>query len=220
MDGRIIQGLYGIVDLGFRPELPTRLKIEAFLAGGASVIQVRAKGSPARELLAATRLAMELAAGRALVIVNDRPDVALAAGADGVHVGAEDLPVAEVRHVVGPQVIVGATARTLVEARAAVAAGADYVGFGPVFPTSTKELAVDPRGLEVLAEVAGGLGAPVVAIGGIGLDCAEEVARAGATAVAVVSDVLGAADPADRARRFSAALARGSAQARSREAPP
>ncbi|HEY3449442.1 MAG TPA: thiamine phosphate synthase [Myxococcales bacterium] len=217
MDGRIIQGLYGIADLGYRADLPLRLKIEAFLAGGASVVQVRAKERPARELLAAARLALELAAGRALVIVNDRPDVAMVAGADGVHVGAEDLPVAEVRRIVGPQMIVGATARTLVEARAALAAGADYVGFGPVFPTSTKELAVEARGLPMLAEVVRGLGAPVVAIGGITLERAEEVARAGAAAVAVVSDVLGATHPADRARLFAEAVARGQSQAEPRE---
>jgi len=213
MDGRIIQGLYGIADLGFRTELPLRLKIEAFLAGGASVVQVRAKDRSARELLAAARLAIELAGGKALVVVNDRPDVALAAGADGVHVGAEDLPVAEVRRVVGPQMIVGATARTLVDARAAIAAGADYVGFGPVFPTSTKELAVEARGLRMLAEVVRGLGAPVVAIGGITLERAEEVSRAGVAAVAVVSDVRGAADPAQRARSFVEAVARGQALA-------
>ncbi|MGC4122731.1 MAG: thiamine phosphate synthase [Myxococcales bacterium] len=218
MDGRIIQGLYGIADLGYRPELSLRQKIDAFLSGGASVVQVRAKDRPARELFDGTRLALELAAGKALVVVNDRPDVAMAAGADGVHVGAEDLPVAEVRRIVGPQMIVGATARTLVDARAAIAAGADYVGFGPVYPTSTKELAVEARGLQRLAEVVRGLGAPVVAIGGITLDRAEAVARAGAAAVAVVSDVLGAAEPAARAREFSLALARGQALARSVEA--
>lgn len=219
MDGRIIQGLYGVADLGFRPDLPIRLKIEAFLAGGASVVQVRAKDRPVRELLAAARLAVELAAGRSLVVVNDRPDVAMAAGADGVHVGAEDLPVAEVRRIVGPQLIVGATARTLVEARAALADGADYVGFGPVYSTSTKEIAVEARGLPMLAEVVQGLSAPVVAIGGITLERAEEVARAGAAAVAVVSDVLAAADPKDRARRFAEAVARGQALAGSTEAP-
>lgn len=213
MDGRIIQGLYGIADAGYRPDVPVHLKVRMFLDGGAAVVQVRLKDRPARELLEAARRALDLARGKALIIVNDRPDVALAAGADGVHVGAEDLPVSEVRRIVGPSLIVGATARTLLEARAAIADGADYVGFGPIYPTGTKALAVEARGLGVLAEVAKGLGAPVVAIGGITLERAEEVARAGAAAVAVVSDVLGAKDPTARAREFAQAVARGQGRA-------
>ena len=205
---RRIAGLYGIADASFRPELAIEAKVQAFLDGGACAVQLRMKGASARDLLAATRRALELAAGRALIIVNDRPDVALAAGADGVHVGAEDLPVAEVRRLVGPTMLVGATARTLAEARAALERGADHVGFGPVFATSTKALAVPPRGRQALAEVASTLAAPVVAIGGITLENALQVAHAGAAAAAVVSDVLGAADPSDQARQLTACLKR------------
>jgi thiamine-phosphate diphosphorylase len=209
MDAGRIVGLYGIVDAGFRPELPIEAKILAFLDGGASVVQLRMKGRSARELFDAACRAVELTRGKAVLLVNDRPDIALASGADGVHVGEEDLPVAHVRRVVGAKMIVGATMRTLEQAREAIEQGADYVGFGPVFATSTKALTAKARGLEMLAEVVRGLAAPVVAIGGITLDRVAEVARAGAAAAAVISDVLGAPDPAARARDIAAAFARG-----------
>lgn len=204
-----IRGLYGIADAQFKPELSLAQKLCAFADGGASCVQVRDKGAGARALFEAAKEAMAQVGSRVVVLVNDRPDVALAAGAHGVHVGAEDLPVAQVRRLVGPERIVGATVRTLAEARAALAEGADYVGFGPVFPTSTKALPVEARGLSMLAEVARGAGLPVVAIGGIGAGNAAAVAAAGAAAGAVVSDVLGAADPVAQARRFAAEFARG-----------
>lgn len=212
MDVRDIRGLYGIVDADFRPELPVSAKIAAFLEGGARVVQLRMKSRTARELFDAARGARDLVRGRALLLVNDRPDVALAAGVDGVHVGADDLPVDVVRRIVGPRMLVGATARTFEDARRAIAAGADYVGFGPVFTTTTKSIPVAERGLGLLAEVAQGLGAPVVAIGGIDLARAGAVARTGAAAAAVISDVLGAADPVSQARAFVRAFEEGRAR--------
>ncbi len=198
-----IRGLYGIADAGVRPEVPLAEKVRWFLEGGSPVIQVRMKSAPARLLLEEARQAMALCSGRALVLVNDRPDVVLAAEADGVHVGDEDLPVALVRKLVGPDRIVGATVRTLEEARRAAEEGADYVGFGPVFATSTKKVSAEVRGLEMLARVARGSPIPVVAIAGIGLENAASVARAGASAAAVVSDVLLAADPVAQARAIA-----------------
>ncbi len=209
MDVRDIRGLYGIADADFRPELPLSAKVAAFLEGGSRVIQLRMKSRPARELYEAALEARAQLRGRVLLLVNDRPDVALAAGADGVHVGAEDLPVDVVRRIVGPRMILGATARTFEGARRAVAAGADYVGFGPVFTTTTKSIPVPERGLSLLAEVAAGLGAPVVAIGGIDLARAAAVAKAGAAAAAVISDVLGAADPVAQAKAFMRAFEEG-----------
>ena len=200
MDARSIQGLYGIADALFRPELPIDEKVRAFLDGGASAVQLRLKGRPAKELYAAALRAVALSRGRALVFVNDRPDVALAAGADGVHLGADDLDVAQARRLAGDRLVIGATARTLETAREAIAAGADYVGFGPIFATQTKAVDAAPRGVDELARVARELGAPVVAIGGIGLSNVAAVARHGACAAAVISDVLGATDPAGRAR--------------------
>jgi thiamine-phosphate pyrophosphorylase len=150
-----------------------------------------------------------LAAGRALVLVNDRPDVALLAGADGVHLGDEDLPVAEARRLVGDALLVGRTCRTLDEARAAIAAGADHVGYGPIFPSRTKPLPVPPRGLDALREVAAALGAPVVAISGIDLSNVAAVARAGAACAAVTEALFGGGDPAANAARLAAAFEEG-----------
>jgi thiamine-phosphate pyrophosphorylase len=196
-----LRGLYAIAS---RVE-----EARAALSGGAGVVQVRAKGAPAGEVLRIAREVVALAAGRALVLVNDRADLALLAGADGVHVGDEDLPADEARRLVGPDLLVGRTARTLEEARAAVAAGADHVGFGPIFGTRSKALAVPARGLPALREVAASLGAPVVAIGGIGEGTIAEVARAGAACAAVIDALYGAGDPVANARRLAAEFARG-----------
>jgi thiamine-phosphate pyrophosphorylase len=181
----------------------------AAIAGGARVVQVRIKAAPAGEVLDASRRVVAIAAGRALVLVNDRADLALLSGADGVHLGDEDLPVAEARRLLGPELLVGRTTRTLDEARAAIRDGADHVGYGPIFPSRTKPLALAPRGLEGLREVAGALGAPVVAISGIELSNVGDVARAGAACAAVVDAVFGAGDPAANAARLAAAFEAG-----------
>jgi thiamine-phosphate pyrophosphorylase len=196
-----LRGLYAIVS---RPE-----DARAVLDGGAAVVQVRVKGAPSGEVLRIAREVVALARGRALVLVNDRADLALLSGADGVHVGDEDLPVAEARRLLGQDLLVGRTARTLEEAKAAIAEGADHVGFGPVFGSRSKALAVAPRGLALLAEVSSALGAPVVAIGGIGTDTIGEVARAGAACAAVIDALLGEGDAAANARRLAAAFEAG-----------
>ncbi len=202
-----LNGLYAIVG-DDDPIGNARLAIE----GGAGVVQVRMKSSPAGAILAAAREIVGIARGRAIVIVNDRADLAVLAGADGVHVGEEDLPTREARRVVGPDRLVGRSTRSLEEARAAIAEGADHVGFGPVFATRTKAIAAAPRGLDALREVAARLPAPVVAIGGIGLDAVGEVARAGAAAAAVVEDLLHRGDVRERARLLAAAFAAGVAR--------
>lgn len=181
----------------------------AAIAGGARVVQVRVKDAPAGAVLEMARRVVALAAGRALVIVNDRADLALLSGADGVHLGDEDLPVAEARRLLGPDLLVGSTTRTLEEARAALAEGADHVGFGPIFATRTKALPVSPRGLDALAAVTAALPAPVVAIGGIGQDTIAGVARAGAACAAVIEAVYGAGDPAANAAVLAAAFEAG-----------
>jgi thiamine-phosphate pyrophosphorylase len=197
-------GLYAIVG-DEDPIGLARLAVE----GGAGVVQVRMKSSPAGEVLAAVREIVALCRGRALVIVNDRADLALLAGADGVHVGDDDLPAEEVRRIVGPGMLVGRSTRTLAEARAAIAAGADHVGFGPMFSTRTKEIAAPPRGLDALREVTRELGAPVVAIGGITLETVGDVAEAGAAAAAVIEDLLARGDVRARAALLAARFAGG-----------
>jgi thiamine-phosphate pyrophosphorylase len=196
-----LAGLYALVKA---PE-----EARAAGAGGARVVQVRIKGAPAGEILDAARRIVGLARDRALVIVNDRADLALLSGADGVHLGDEDLPVPEARRLLGPDRLVGRTCRTLEEARAAIREGADHVGFGPIFASRTKPLGIPVRGLDALREVAGALGAPVVAISGIDLSNVAEVARAGAACAAVVDAIFGAGDPAANAARLAAAFEAG-----------
>jgi thiamine-phosphate pyrophosphorylase len=196
-----LAGLYALVK---SPE-----EARAAIAGGARVVQVRVKDAPAGAVLEVARRVVTLAQGRALVIVNDRADLALLSGADGVHVGDDDLPVAEARRLVGEGLLVGRTCRSAEEARAAIAAGADHVGFGPIFPSRTKPLALPPRGLEALRDLARTLGAPVVAISGIDLSNVGEVARAGAACAAVVEAIFGAGDPAENAARLAAAFEAG-----------
>ncbi|HEX8908804.1 MAG TPA: thiamine phosphate synthase [Anaeromyxobacteraceae bacterium] len=199
-----LRGLYAIVG----DDEPVA-RAEAAVDGGAAVVQVRMKRAPAGAVLEATRRIVALAAGRALVLVNDRPDLALLAGADGVHLGEEDLPVPEARRLLGEALLVGRTARTLEAAQAALAAGADHVGYGPVFPSLTKPLDVPPRGLEALAATCAALPAPVVAISGVTLDNVAAVARAGAAAAAVIGDLFDRGDPRARAAALAAAFARG-----------
>jgi thiamine-phosphate pyrophosphorylase len=199
-----LTGLYAIVG-GADP----LAQAAAALDGGARVLQLRWKEAPSGEVLQATRRLVALAAGRALVILNDRPDLAVLAGADGVHLGEEDLPVAEARAIVGEGLLLGRSTRTLADGLAALAAGADHVGFGPVFATATKSIAAPPRGLAMLREVAAGLPAPVVAIGGIGLDTIGEVAAAGAACAAVIGALFDAAEPRARAVALAAAFAAG-----------
>jgi thiamine-phosphate pyrophosphorylase len=194
-----LRGLYAIVG-----DADPVGRAEQAVAGGAGVVQVRMKRSPAGDVLEAARRIVERARGRALVIVNDRADLARLAGADGVHVGDEDLPPGEVRRLVGESMLVGRTCRTLADARAALAEGADHVGYGPVFASRSKPIAVAPRGLDGLREIAAGLGAPVVAISGITLDTVAEVAAAGAAAAAVIEDLFERGDVRTRAAALAA----------------
>ncbi len=196
-----LRGLYAIVG----DEDPVA-GAAAALDGGASVVQVRLKTTPTGAFLLAARQVVDLGRGRALVIVNDRADIAFLAGADGVHLGDEDLPPAEARRIVGDGLLVGRTCRTLAEARAALAEGADHVGFGPMFGSASKALPVAPRGLAALREVAAALPAPVVAIGGITLERIGEVAAAGAAAAAVIHDLFARGDVRRRARLLAAAF--------------
>jgi thiamine-phosphate pyrophosphorylase len=199
-----LAGLYALVR---SPE-----EAGAAIAGGARVVQVRVKDAPAGAVLEIARRVVDVARGRALVVVNDRADLALLSGADGVHLGDDDLPVADARRLVGEGLLVGRTCRTAEEAHAAVAAGADHVGFGPIFPSRTKPLAIPPRGLEPLRGLAASLGAPIVAISGIDLSNVGEVARAGAACAAVVDAIFGAGDPVENAARLAAAFEAGRRQ--------
>lgn len=182
----------------------------AALSGGAGAVQLRNKGASARELLevGGALRALTRAAG-ALLFVNDRLDVALALGADGVHLGPHDLPVAAARAVAPRGFLVGRSADDPEVARLAVLEGADYIGCGTVYPTLTKPDAGGVVGPEGLRSVVEAVPVPVVGIGGITVERATEVAGSGAAGVAVVGAIMGAEDPAEAVRALRAAFERG-----------
>jgi thiamine-phosphate pyrophosphorylase len=179
------------------------------LAGGARIIQLRDKriGPEAQTDIARELVSMAHAAG-ALLIVNDLVEVALGAGADGVHVGRSDIPAAEARARLGPEAIIGATVDTADEARAAEVDGADYVGVGPVFATATKPDAGTPVGLEHLRAMRDAVGIGVVAIGGITAGNVALALAAGADGAAVISAIVSADDMERATREIAAAMAR------------
>jgi thiamine-phosphate pyrophosphorylase len=142
----------------------------------------------------------------ATLIINDRVDIALAAAADGVHLGAEDLPIEDARRLVGPAMLLGRSTHSLDEAVAAVSAGADYVGFGPIFPTLTKALPHAPQGLDRLRDVCARIAVPIVAIGGITDATAPAVRAAGASATAMISELARAPDIEEKVRRLLTVL--------------
>jgi thiamine-phosphate pyrophosphorylase len=185
--------------------------VEAVIGAGVRMLQLRDKSLPMATLAARARTALAIARRHApddpaMVIVNDRVDVAAAVGASGAHVGAEDLPVSLARRVLGPDAVIGATAHDVAEARAAVAAGADYLGIGPCFPSATKRFgAFAPR--EFLGTVAAETALPVYAIGGITLARLGELADLGIRRVAVAAAVTAAPDPGAAAAGFIARLA-------------
>jgi thiamine-phosphate pyrophosphorylase len=157
---------------------------------GCTLIQLRAKSLGAGAMTElARRMVESLAPANALLIVNDRADVAAASGAAGVHVGDEDLPVEAVRRVVGADSIVGFSTHSIEEARRASSSGADYLGFGPVFESPTKAGVRQARGLELLREACCATSLRVVAIGGVTLDTATDCWNAGAASVAVISEI-------------------------------
>lgn len=201
-----IRGLYGMVDLQPGEGHRAVPLAAALLDGGARVLQLRMKRADAREILAACEALRPLCAGRATLIVNDRLDVALAAAADGVHLGQSDLPLAAARRLVPPGMLIGISTHDEAQALAAASGGADYIGFGPVFGTKTKELPDPTTGVERLAAVCRMVRIPVVGIGGIRIETAGEIARAGAAAAAVISAVNHAPDVTLAARAVTDAF--------------
>lgn len=181
---------------------------EAAIRGGADAIQLRDKTASSRRLydiaLPLRRLTREAGVP---FIVNDRLDIALAADADGVHVGREDLPASVARRIMGPGKILGVSAETVEEAVAAEREGADYLGVGPVFEArGTKPDAGEPMGLDLIARIRRGCRLPIVAIGGIHAENARSVRDAGANAAAVISAVASAEDVAQAARLLKLVL--------------
>ncbi len=176
------------------------------LAGGADCVQLREKQMASGEYLALAKEIGQLCRQQGkLFIVNDRPDIAVAAGADGVHLGQDDLPIAGARKVLGSEMVVGVSTHHIEQARKAAADGADYISVGPVFATATKPSA-EPVGIEYVQQVAAEIDLPQVAIGGIKLDNIAEVIAAGARCVAVCSAIICSTDPGGVSRDFSKRL--------------
>ncbi len=171
------------------------------LAGGATAIQLRDKELSGRELLeTATEMARLCKEAGALFIVNDRLDIAILSGAHGLHIGQSDIPLAEAKKLSPPSFIIGVSAQTIEEARLAEEQGADYLGIGAVFPTSTKE--ADALGLTGTARVASATRLPSVAIGGISLENAAEIMKTGVTGLSLISAIVGNSDIAGQTRKF------------------
>lgn len=174
------------------------------IAGGASCLQYRAKKAAAREQWETALQLRELTrAAGVIFIVNDRIDLALDCGADGVHLGQDDAPIAAARRALGQNRLIGRSTHSLEQALRAQSEGADYIGYGPLYPTGTKENNVPPVGVESLSAVLAAVALPLVAIGGIKLDRLEAVAGQGARHVAVVTALTGAADVAATTRQYS-----------------
>jgi thiamine-phosphate pyrophosphorylase len=190
-----VHGLHVLTDARGGPA--ALAAVEAAVDAGAPAVQVRLKGCTDRVLHDFAAAVVEICASAgATCLVNDRVDIALAVGADGTHLGADDLPVAVARRVAGPAHLIGGTAREPQRARQLVAEGADYLGVGPAYPTRTKTGLPTALGPAGVAAVARAVEVPVIAIGGITADRVPDLLRAGAAGVAVVDAVSGAADPA------------------------
>lgn len=182
----------------------------AAVEAGAPVVQMRDKNLPDGEFYRIASIVRGITRRAGVVfIVNDRVDVALATGADGVHVGQTDLPASAARRLIGNKRILGVSAATIDEALAAAEDAADYVGLGPIYSTATKADAAAPTGLELLREIRPRIALPIVAIGGIGPENIAAVAAAGADGAAVVSAVVCAPDMTAAARHLIDLFSRG-----------
>ena len=198
--------LYAVTDRRALPAGVTLAQaVEAALDGGVTCLQLREKEASAGEILALARTLLPLCRARRVpLLINDRVDIALAAGADGVHLGQEDLPLPEARALLGPDRILGATAHTVEEALRAQAEGADYLGVGAMFPTGTKTDTV-PTSADTLKAICAAVSIPVVAIGGVNARNLPTLAGTGIAGAAVVSAIFSQSDLTAAARTLRTA---------------
>lgn len=193
--------LHVITDVVLQDRFSHSALAQMAVAGGADTIQFRQKEGSTRALVE-TAIAMKHACGNVPLIVNDRVDVAIAAEADGVHLGQDDFPIEKARVLLGEDAVIGGTAKTLSQAHQCVAEGVDYIGFGPIYATGSKADAGLVKGPEGLREMVNGISVPIIAIGGIGIENAGEVMRAGAHGIAVISAVCCQPDPTEATQRL------------------
>jgi thiamine-phosphate pyrophosphorylase len=201
--GFSIPRLYAIIDPTQTGHLPPVTVSEILLAAGVKLIQYRDKRSASRELFEISlQIAVRTRQVGVTFIVNDRADVALAVQADGTHLGQEDLPVELARRVLGPNKVIGYSAHNLMQVSEGDKSTADYIAFGPIFPTESKEKPNPVVGLEGLRAARKATRKPLVAIGGITVPNARSVIEGGADSVAVIRDLVAAPDVGARAREF------------------
>lgn len=207
--GLLAADIYGITAEEFSRGRSNVEVVRQMIAAGIRVIQYREKDKTMREKYHECRQirAMTREAG-VTFIVNDHVDLALLVEADGVHVGQDDLPPEKIRTLVGKSMIIGMSTHSPVQARSAVAGGVDYIGVGPIFVTKTKKDVCEPVGLEYLDYVINNLDIPFVAIGGVKEHNIHEVARRGAGCIALVTEIVGAADIAAKVHALRAAMGR------------
>ncbi len=204
---RTLGRLHVITDFHMQQRLSHADLARRAIRGGADSIQFRQKHGGIRNQLVAARNVQSVCTDASLpLIIDDRVDLALSVDAAGVHLGQRDLPISDARTVLGPERLIGATATTAGQAAAACDEGADYIGFGPVFPTSSKRNPKSVKGPDGLAAACEAVPVPVIAIGGITHDRVRTVLEAGAHGVAVLSAVATANDPERATARFRAAI--------------
>jgi thiamine-phosphate pyrophosphorylase len=192
--------LYGILDLGYVEIGELLSAAEQMIDGGVDLIQLRAKGQASAEIAAIAADLYCVTAGRGVpLIINDHPEIARIVAAEGVHLGQDDMPLAEARKITGTNCVVGKSTHSLDQAIRAFSEGADYIGFGPIFSTPTKP-DYPPIGLSEIQKVHDAVRIPIFCIGGIKLDNLPEVIEAGARRVVIVSALLQAPDTAEYAR--------------------
>lgn len=196
--------LYLVTDRGLAKGRTTLEIVSRAVRGGVSCVQLREKSCSFREFMEEALAVREVLRNHSVpLIINDRVDVALAVGADGVHLGQSDMPCRIARRILPPGSIVGVSAESMTDALEAERDGADYIGVSPVFATPTKTDTAPPLGLEGLRRIRERVGLPLVAIGGLNDSNAAQAIRSGADGVAVVSAIVGAEDPTLAARHLA-----------------
>jgi thiamine-phosphate pyrophosphorylase len=199
----LLPPVYAILDPEQVRHRSNEAALRAMLEAGVEILQIRAKAMAPRDFLDLARMARGLTRARGCrLIVNDRVDVALACDADGVHLGQDDLPLHAARRLL-PGGLIGISTHDTLQAKEAEQGGADYIGFGPMFGTTTKATGYSARGPAMLREVRAAVAIPIVAIGGINENNVCEVWEAGADSAAIISDILGADDITAKIRRIS-----------------
>jgi thiamine-phosphate pyrophosphorylase len=196
--------LYLVTDRGLSGGRSTRGVVASAIRGGVTCVQLREKYAATRDFIReAIGIKDLLAAAGIPLIINDRLDVALAVGADGVHLGQKDMPLEMARTIADDRLIIGISVESVADAAAAERGGADYLGVSPIYATPTKTDTAPALGLEGLAEIRRSVKLPLVAIGGLNQDNAAAVIRSGADGIAVVSAIAAAADPEQAAKELA-----------------